>query len=42
MLTDPKEQFVPLFDPERKGKIGKYTKGGVIRNPNGDYSPRDI
>jgi hypothetical protein len=29
MLTDPAEQFVPLFDPEKKNPMG-YTKGGKI------------
>ncbi len=29
MLTDPAEQFVPLFDPEKKNPIG-YTHGGKI------------
>ena len=29
MLTDPAEQFVPLFDPEKKNPMG-YTQGGKI------------
>ena len=29
MLTDPAEQFVPLFDPEKKNPMG-YTHGGKI------------
>ena len=29
MLTDPAEQFVPLFDPEKKNPMG-YTDGGQI------------
>ena len=29
MLTDPSEQFIPLFDPEKKNPMG-YTHGGKI------------
>ncbi len=28
MLTDPNKQFIPRFDPEKKGKIG-YKEGGL-------------
>jgi phosphotransacetylase len=31
MLLNPKEQFIPLFDPERKGTLG-FKKGGAIYN----------
>ena len=41
MLFNPKEQFIPLYDPKRESTLGFKSGGRVERNPY-NYKPRAI